>query len=34
MLADTALDPLAAGGILQIDLTPYAGKSYLILPPA
>jgi trehalose synthase len=34
MLADTALDPLAEGGILEIALEPYAGKSYLILPPA
>jgi trehalose synthase len=32
MLTEATLDPLAEGGSLSVELEPYAGKSYLILP--
>jgi hypothetical protein len=31
MLSETALDPLAEGGVLHVTLQPHEGKSYLIL---
>jgi len=31
MLSETALDPLAEGGVLRVTLQPHEGKSYLIL---